>query len=429
LNEVTQGTAASVKLLPDPANKSTRGWRIGSIGMLGFASGLPLALSNSDLQAWFTIAGLDLKTIGWVTLIGQAYVFKFLWAPVLDRLPLPFLGRRRGWILLMQLLCGAALIGMSFYTPQGAATTLAFFGVLLAFASATQDIAYDAHRTDLLPPIERGWGTAFSQGGYRLGMLVSGSIALILADYLGWAWVYRLMGTLMLAMMVITALSPEAPDERPARSFAEAVMQPFADFFDRYGSLALAWLALMVLYKLCDAFALSLSTTFLLRVPQFSQTQIGVVGKTFGLVAGLLGALAGGWIVTRIRLFPALLVLGVAQALVNLGYIWLVYSGPDVVAMATVVSAEYFFSGLGSTAFVVLVTSLCNVRFSATQYALLSSLSAVGRVFLGPIAAWLVPRVGWADFFLITVLSSIPGLLLVIALRRAIGRVELARAY
>jgi MFS transporter, PAT family, beta-lactamase induction signal transducer AmpG len=381
------------------------------------------------LQAWFTVAGLNLKTIGWVTLIGQAYVFKFLWAPLLDRVPLPFLGRRRGWIALMQVLCGAALVCMSFYAPQTGATVLAFFGVVLAFASATQDIAYDAHRTDLLLPAERGWGTAFSQGGYRMAMLVSGSIALILADSIGWSRVYLLMGVLMFTMTAVTILSPDAPDEQPARSFAEAVSQPFADFFRRFGWLALAWLALMVLYKLCDAFALSLSTTFLLRVPQFSQSQIGIVGKTFGLAAGLLGALAGGWVVTRIRLFPALLVLGVAQAVVNLGYIWLVYSGPDVIALAVVVSAEYFFSGLGSTAFVVLITSLCNVRFSATQYALLSSLSAVGRVFLGPIAAWLVPQVGWAVFFVITAFSSIPGLVLVIALRRAIEQVELARAH
>ena len=192
-----------------------RNWRVLSIGLLGFASGLPLALSNPTLQAWFTTAGLSLKAIGWVTVISQAYVFKFLWAPLLDRLPLPFLGRRRGWILLMQLLCGVALFSMSFYTPQGAATTIAFFGVLLAFASATQDIAYDAHRTDLLPLAERGWGTAFSQGGYRLGMLVSGALALILADHLGWAWVYRLMGAMMLVMMVVTALSPDAPDEHP----------------------------------------------------------------------------------------------------------------------------------------------------------------------------------------------------------------------
>lgn len=404
-----------------------RPWRVISIGLLGFSSGLPLALSLSTLQAWFTTAGMSLRDIGWITLIGQAYVFKFLWAPLLDRLPLPWLGRRRGWIVMMQLICGAALISMSFYTPQGGASMLAFFGVLLAFGSATQDIAYDAHRTDLLPPAERGWGTAFSQGGYRLGMLVSGALALILADHLGWAWVYRLMGALMLAATLVTTWSPEAPDERPARSFTEAVVQPFMDFFQRYGVLALGWLALMVLYKLCDAFALSLSTTFLLRVPQFSLTQIGTVSKTFGLVAGLLGALAGGWVVTRIRLFPALLGLGVAQALVNLSYIWLVHSGPNVVAMASVVSAEYFVSGLGSTAFVVLLTSLCNVRFSATQYALLSSLSAVGRVFLGPLAAWLVPQVGWSMFFVITTLSAIPGLLLVIGLRHAINRAELAR--
>ena len=415
--------------LPTTGVMPGRPWRVLSIGLLGFASGLPLALSLSTLQAWFTTSGMSLKAIGWVTLISQAYVFKFLWAPLLDRLPLPFLGRRRGWILLMQLLCGAALISMSFYTPQGAASTIAFLGVLLAFASATQDIAYDAHRTDLLPPAERGWGTAFSQGGYRLGMLVSGALALILADRLGWAWVYRLMGALMLGSMLVTVLSPDAPDEQPARSFAEAVVQPFVDFFERYGVLALAWLALMVLYKLSDAFALSLSTTFLLRVPQFTLTQLGAINKIFGLMAGLLGALAGGWVVTRIRLFPALLLLGVAQALVNLGYIWLVHSGPDIYALATVVGLENFFSGLGSTAFVVLVTGLCNMRFSATQYALLSSLSAVGRVFLGPVAAWLVPQVGWSTFFVITVLSAIPGLLLVIALRRAIHRVELVHPH
>jgi PAT family beta-lactamase induction signal transducer AmpG len=329
----------------------------------------------------------------------------------------------------MQLLCGAALISMSFYTPQGAASTLAFLGVLLAFASATQDIAYDAHRTDLLRPEERGWGTALMQGGYRAAMLVSGALALILADHVGWAWVYRLMGALMLAAMSVTATSPEAPDEQPARSFAEAVAQPFMDFFQRYGKLALGWLALMVLYKLSDAFALSLSTTFLLRVPQFTLTQLGAINKTFGLLAGLLGALAGGWVVTRMRLFPALMVLGVMQALVNLGYIWLVHSGPSLYALAIVVGMENFFSGLGSTAFVVLVTALCNVRFSATQYALLSSLAAVGRVFLGPLAAWLVPQVGWSNFFAITALSALPGLLLLIGLRHAVHRAELERPH
>lgn len=406
-----------------------RWWRVGSMGLLGFSSGLPLALSSSTLQAWFTTEQLSLKAIGWVTLIGQAYIFKFLWAPVLDRLPLPWLGRRRGWIVVMQILCAIALFSMSFYTPRGAATVIAFFGVVLAFASATQDIAYDAHRTDLLRPDERSWGTALSQGGYRLAMLTSGAIALILADHLGWAWVYRLMGVLMLAMVPVTVLSPDAPDEQPTRSFAEAVVQPFADFFQRYGSLAVAWLALMVLYKLCDAFALSLSTTFLLRVPGFSLSEVGTVSKTVGLAAGMLGALAGGWLVARMRLFHALLWLGVAQALVNLSYILLVHSGPDLVRMGSVVAAEYFFSGLGTTAFVVLLTGLCNVRFSATQYALLSALSAVARVFLGPLAAWLVPQVGWSTFFVITALSAIPGLLLLVYLRDAIHRVEETRSH
>ncbi|MEY2150955.1 MFS transporter [Rhodanobacter sp. 115] len=414
--------------MPEPVAPG-RNWRVLSVGLLGFSSGLPLALSGSTLQAWFTTAGMSLRDIGWITLIGSAYVFKFLWAPLLDRLSLPFLGRRRGWVLLMQLLCGLALFSMSFYTPQGAARTMAFLGVLLAFASATQDIAYDAHRTDLLRPEERGWGIGLMQGGYRIAMLVSGALALILADHVGWGWTYRVMGVLMLAAMLVTVLSPDAPDERPARSFMAAVIEPFGDFFQRYGKLTLAWLALMVLYKLCDAFALSLSTTFLLRVPKFSLTQVGTISKTFGLVAGLLGAVGGGWLVTRMRLFPALLLLGLCQALVNLGYIWLVHSGPNVGVMAAVVSAEYFFSGLGSTAFVVLVTALCNVRYSATQFALLSALAAVGRVFLGPIAAWLVPQVGWSEFFVITALSALPGLLLVVALRGAIDRAERARVH
>jgi PAT family beta-lactamase induction signal transducer AmpG len=404
-----------------------RNWRIISIGLLGFSSGLPLALSNPTLQAWFTTAGLSLKDIGWVTLTGTAYVFKFLWAPALDRFQLPWLGRRRGWIVLTQAICGAALIAMSFHTPRGAAVVLVWLGVLVAFSSATQDIAYDAHRTDLLRPEERGWGIGFMQGGYRAAMVVSGALALILAQHAGWAFTYRLMGVLMLAMMVVTVLSPNAPDETPVRRFTNAVIEPFVDFFARYGWLALAWLALMVLYKISDAFALSLSTTFLLRVPHFTLTQLGTINKVFGLLAGLVGAMAGGWVVTRIRLFPALLVLGICQALVNLGYILLVHSGPDLRLLAMVVGAENFFSGLGSTAFVVLLTALCNVRFSATQFALLSALAAVGRVFLGPLSAWVVPQVGWSQFFVITALSAVPGLLLVIALRRPIARAEQER--
>ena len=410
-------------------DRGGRNWRILSIGLLGFSSGLPLALSNPTLQAWFTTAGLSLKDIGWITLTGSAYVLKPLWSPLLDRFQLPWLGRRRGWILLMQAVCGLALLAMSFNTPQGAEVALVFLAVLVAFSSATQDIAYDAHRTDLLRPEERGWGIAFNQGGYRVAMVVSGALALILAQHAGWAVTYRLMGALMLAMMLVTLASPDAPDESPVRNFAEAVMGPFADFFQRYGWLAFAWLALMVVYMISDAFALALWTTFLLRVPHFTLTQVGAVNKVFSLIAGLVGALAGGWVVTKMRLFPALLVLGICQALANLSFMTLVHSGPDVRLLASVVSVEYFFAGLAGTAFVVLLTALCHVRFSATQYALLSALTAVGRIIAGPISAWMVPRVGWSNFFVIAALTAIPGLLLVIALRGQIAKAEQVRPH
>jgi PAT family beta-lactamase induction signal transducer AmpG len=400
-------------------------WRIVSIGLLGFASGLPLALSGSALQAWFTTAGMDLRTIGWMTLVGQAYVFKFLWAPLIDRFAPPWFGRRRGWILIAQATCAAALVGMSLYEPGDAAATIAFLAVVLAFASATQDIAYDAHRTDLLLPAERGWGTAFSQGGYRLAMLTSGALGLILADVIGWAATYRAMAVLMLVMIVVAWRSPEGPDVVAPRRFADSVVLPFVDFFRRHGLLvALGWLALMVLYKLGDAFGQTLATAFLLREVGFSLSEVGAINKAFGLASGLAGALVGGWALTRMRLVPALLWFGVFQAVTNLGYVLLIHVGPQREALALVVIAENFAGGLGSTAFVVLLTALCNVRFSATQYALLSSLAAIGRVFLGPIAAVLIEHIGWADFFVVTAVSALPGLLLVIAQRERIRAVE-----
>jgi PAT family beta-lactamase induction signal transducer AmpG len=404
-------------------------WRIISIGLLGFASGLPLALSGSALQAWFTTAGMDLRTIGWMTLVGQAYVFKFLWAPLIDRFAPPWLGRRRGWVLLAQATCAAALLGMSVHEPSQSAATIAFLAVLLAFASATQDIAYDAHRTDLLLPVERAWGTALSQGGYRLAMLTSGALGLILADQIGWAATYRTMAVLMLLMMVVTWRSPDGPRVDAPRRFTDSVVQPFVDFFSRHGLMvALGWLALMVLYKLGDAFGQTLATAFLLREVGFTLSEVGAINKAFGLASGLVGAVVGGWAVTRMRLVPALLWFGFFQAVTNLGYVWLVHTGPQREALALVVVAENFVGGLGSTAFVVLLTALCNVRFSATQYALLSSLAAIGRVFLGPIAAVLVERIGWADFFLVTAIAALPGLALIVLLRERICAVEGSRA-
>lgn len=394
-----------------------------AIAVLGFASGLPLALSGGALQAWFTVSGLKLSTIGWATLIGQAYVFKWLWAPLIDRYALPLLGRRRGWILLCQLACAACLFGMSLFDPVGSMSSIVLLAVLLAVFSATQDIAFDAHRTDLLvTPEQRSWGSALTQSGYRLAMLTSGGLALILADQLGWPLVYQIMAALMLIASLGTVASPNAAQIAPPRTLLTAVVEPLKAFFTRKD--VLAWIALIILYKLADAFSLALSTTFLLRGVGFTQTEVGSVNKFVGLAAGLAGALAGGWMLTRMRLVSALLVFGVAQALTNLGFAWLTLTGPEVPALVVVVLLDQAIGGMGSTAFGVLVMALCDQRYSATQFALISALAVVGRVYLGPAAAAVVEAIGWGPFFVTTVFTAIPGLYMVWALRARIAAMD-----
>ena len=392
--------------------------RLITIALLGFASGLPLSLSSASLQAWFTVAGLDLKAIGWATLAGQAYVFKFLWAPLLDRFVLPVLGRRRGWIVLCQIGCAMTLFAISLFDPRTSAATIIGIAVVLALFSATQDIAFDAYRTDLLSAAERGWGSALTQTGYRLAMLCSGGLALILADHVGWPAVYQLMGGVMLVMTLATLGAPDEPGIGPPRSLIAAVIEPLREFFSR--PLVWAWLALIVLYKFGDAFSMALSTTFLLRGVGFSQTEVGTINKVFGLFFALGGALAGGWMLTRMRLVTALLVFGLLQALTNLGYAWLTVTGPETWALAAVVCLDQGAGGMGATAFGALVMAMCNLRFSATQFALLSALAAIGRVFLGPLAAYAVAAMGWGPFFVMTFFTALPGLLLVFLLRKGI---------
>lgn len=403
-----------------PVDEALHTRRLFVIAVLGFASGLPLALSASALQAWFTTSGVSLKAIGWATLIGQAYVFKPLWAPLIDRYALPLLGRRRGWILFCQLGCAACLFGMSLFDPAGGMSAIVFLAVLLAVFSATQDIAFDAHRTDLLTtPEQRNWGSALTQSGYRLAMLTSGGLALILADHIGWPLVYQFMAALMLVVSLGTLASPNASQVAPPRTLFEAVIEPLRAFFSR--PAVWGWVALIILYKLADAFSLALSTTFLLRGVGFTQTEVGTVNKFVGLAAGLGGSLLGGWFLMRLRLVPALLIFGVAQALTNLGFAWLTLTGPDVPSLVLVVLLDNAIGGMGSTAFGVLVMALCDQRFSATQFALISALAVVGRVYLGPAAAAVVEAVGWGPFFVSTVFTAIPGLLMVYALRGRIA--------
>lgn len=384
-----------------------------SLLVLGFASGLPLALTGGTLQAWATLDGVSLQSIGFLTLIGSAYTLKFLWAPIVDRYAFPFLGRRRSWILLTQLALAASIAAMGLYSPGSHLLPLALLAVLVAFLSATQDIAFDAYSTDVLRSEERAAGAAVKVLGYRLAMIVSGGLALVLADqWLGWHNTYFLMGGFMALCAFATLIAPEPEVVAAApRSLAVAVVEPLAEFFRRRGALTI--LLLIVLYKLGDAFAGALSTTFLLRGAGFTGTEVGAVNKVFGLAATIFGALAGGAIMTRLGLYQSLMVFGLLQAVSNFGYWLLAVTPPHLYSMAGVVVLENLCGGLGTAAFVALLMALCKQEFSATQFALLSALSAVGRTYLaGPLTPPLVESLGWPGFFVVTVFIALPGLAL-----------------
>ena len=388
--------------------------------ILGFASGLPLALTSGTLQAWMTVENIDLKTIGFFSLVGQAYVFKFLWSPVMDRYTPPFLGRRRGWLLTTQCLLLIAIAAMGFLEPSTQLRWMAALAVIIAFCSASQDIVFDAWKTDVLPAEERGAGAAISVLGYRLGMLVSGGLALWLADkWLGWQGMYWLMAALLVPCIIATLLAPEPSDVIPVpKSLEQAVVAPLKDFFGRNN----AWLILMliVMYKLGDAFAMSLTTTFLIRGVGFDAGQVGMVNKTLGLFATIVGALYGGVLMQRLTLFRALLIFGILQGVSNAGYWALSVTDKHIYSMAAAVFFENLCGGMGTAAFVALLMTLCNKSFSATQFALLSALSAVGRVYVGPIAGWFVEAHGWPTFYLFSVIAAVPGILLLLICRQTL---------
>lgn len=388
--------------------------------VLGFASGLPLALTSSTLQAWMTVADVDLKTIGFFSLVGQAYVFKFLWSPMMDRYTPPLLGRRRGWLLLTQLLLLLAIAAMGFMDPATHLRWMAAVAVIIAFCSASQDIVFDAWKTDVLPAEERGTGAAISVLGYRLAMLVSGGLALWLADeFIGWQAMYWLMAALMIPCMIATLCAPDPVKPAPApRTLEQAVVAPLRDFFGRNN----AWLILLliILYKLGDAFALSLTTTFLIRGVGFDAADVGVVNKSLGLLATILGALYGGVLMQRLSLFRALFIFGILQGVSNAGYWLLSISAKNIFTMASAVFFENLCGGMGTAAFVALLMTLCNTSFSATQFALLSALSAVGRVYVGPVAGWFVEAHGWPLFYLFSVVAAVPGILLLLVCRQTL---------
>lgn len=387
---------------------------------MGFSSGLPLALTGGTLQAWLAVADVDISTIGLFALTGLPYTLKFLWSPFMDRFVPPWLGRRRGWIIATQLTLMAGIAAMGFSDPKHAPWSLAALALMVAFFSASQDIVIDAYRTDVLHENERGFGAAVFVMGYRIAMLVSGALALILSDNIGWRQTYILMSGMMI-IGVITALWAPEPDRlaSPPKSLQEAVLGPIKDFFSRGSAVML--LLLIILYKLGDAYAGSLTTAFLIRGMGFSPTEVGAINKGFGLIALIIGALIGGTLMVRLRMFRALLIFGILQAISNLSFMVLAWVGKSYLMMTFAIAFENITGGMGTSAFVALLMALCNHRYSATQYALLSSLAALGRIFIAPTSGFLVESLGWATFFLITFFIAIPGLWMVWRLRKEIS--------
>jgi PAT family beta-lactamase induction signal transducer AmpG len=397
--------------------------RLGVMLPLGFASGLPLALTAGTLQAWLSSEHVDLETIGWLTLVGLPYNLKFLWAPVMDRVIPPWLGRRRGWMLLTQIGLMLAVSAMAASNPQENLRLLAALALLTAFLSASQDIVFDAYRTDLLHPDERGFGAAVWVWGYRIALVVASSLALMLAARLGWNTAYWAMVGFMVIGLVSVMLCEEPPLAGAPASLAAAAREPLQEFLSRPAAWAL--LGLLVLYKLGDALAASLTTPFLINGIGFTLDDVGVA-KLVGIGATLVGVAVGAVILGRWGLFRSLMVCGLLQAVSNLGFLALDWVGKDAAAMTTVVIVENVAGGMGTAAFVTLVMSLCDHRYTATQFALLTSLEALNRVLLGGPAAKLVGWAGWSPFFLVTILAAVPGLLILWRIRPALPRLNAA---
>lgn len=464
------------------------------------------------MQAWLSVEGVDVATIGFLGLVGIPYTFKFLWAPLMDRFEPPWLGRRRGWLVLSQLALAGMLWWMADISPKSTPWLFAMAALGVAFLSASQDVVVDAYRTDVLPPRERGLGASMSVFGYRLAMILSGGVALIWAEqWQSWAAVYRamagvfaviafvsllalpratgsvraldsdpvrellgflamLLGVLSGALLSRWALiwmgfSPESPDKWiqllfvlagialalplgwQAARFArfETLSRSLGSFFAQPD--AAAFLLLIVLYKLGDAFAGSLSTPFLIQGMAFTQAEVGIVNKIIGIWLTLFGAVLAGTLMLRLSLFQALMGFGLLQLLSNFGFYALAILGKDAwgsfllppfdlglvaldhesridVLLMTVIGFENISSGMGTAAFVALLMGLCSHKYTATHYALLSALAAVGRIYVSPVSGVLSESLGWASFFLVSVIAALPGLLMVWWMRHAIGSTE-----
>lgn len=378
--------------------------------LMGFSCGLPLLLTMSVLQAWMKEEGIDLTVIGLMALVGLPYTLKFIWAPFLDRYSLPILGRRRGWLLFAQVTLMIAIIGLGLTDPRSNPWLVAFAAFLVTFFSASQDIVVDAYRREDLADEELGLGSSLYINGYRVGMLLASGGGLIMADYMPFSMVYLIMAACMLPGIFTTLLAPEP--ETPAgtpRNLKEAVINPLLDYFSRTGALWI--LAFILLYKIGDTMASAMTTPFYLDIG-FSKTEIGTVVKLFGFWATIAGGLAGGISMIRLGISRSLWVFGLLQAISTAGFAVLARIGPSIPLLSAVIAFENLSSGMGTAAYAAFMASITNKKFTATQYALLTSLMGIPRVLASAPTGFLAKNLGWEMFFVACALIAIPGMLL-----------------
>jgi MFS transporter, PAT family, beta-lactamase induction signal transducer AmpG len=387
--------------------------KMATLLVLGFSSGLPFYLTSKTLQAWMTTANVDLATIGFFSLVTLPYSLKFVWSPLMDRYIPPFLGRRRGWVLITQVLLLVAIAAMSLHDPRTGLKMLAINAIAIAFFSASQDISLDAYRTDVLENREMGAGAAIFVLGYRIAMITTGALAFFLADRMPWQTVYLILSALVLIGVVATFLAGEPVlHEAPPKRLADAVILPFTNFFQRVGIVrALLVLLFIVAYKYSDSLAGSMTTPFLLQAG-FSQSEVGAVFLGAGVIATIVGVLVGGAVIGKLGINRSLWIFVVVQGLSNLTYYVLAHAEKSHVLMVTAVVIENFGLGLVTAAMTAFLQSMCDKRFTATQFALLSSLMAASRDILVAPAGKIAESLGWPPFFLITVAMAIPPLVL-----------------
>jgi MFS transporter, PAT family, beta-lactamase induction signal transducer AmpG len=387
-------------------------WRMSVIFFLGISSGIPLLVTGSTLQAWMTDEKVDIAVIGLFSLVGLPYTIKFLWAPVLDRYVPPFLGRRRGWMLVSQFFLMFTIGMFYFVRPAESPWIVAFLAVLVSFFSASQDVVVDAYRRELLLDEELGFGSSLAVNGYRIGMLISGAFALFLADHISWNFVYLLLAASLFIGIITTLLGSNPEDQIiPPRSLREAVIEPFADYFKRRGAFEI--LAFILLYKIGDIMAANMTTPFILKIG-FTKTELAIIAKTFGIFATIAGGLIGGVLLIKIGLYKSLWIFGILQAVSTLLFSALASVGAYYSLLVFTIAFENLTSGMGISAFTAFMASLCNKRFTATQYALLSSLMGVPRVIISSPTGYLAGYLGWNYFFIFCTLAAIPGLLFLV---------------